>query len=111
MGTNIDVPRQKEIYPHMKILTDPDNNKVIYYPSILICCDEGVIFQVSAHCEDFKIFILILSVFYCFNIRYPANYGMLELLDRSCNSTFPRSSNSIHFANFFYKFNQFFTKC
>ena len=29
-----------------------------------------------------KIFMLILSVYYCFNIRYPANYGLLQLLDR-----------------------------
>ncbi|EFX67546.1 hypothetical protein DAPPUDRAFT_330976 [Daphnia pulex] len=56
VGTNVAYRDKKGIYPHLKIFTDADNNKVIY-PSILICCDDGVVIQVDDRCKDFKIFI------------------------------------------------------
>ncbi len=110
----MNVPNVRGTYPYCRVYSVDGVNE--NFESILICCDEGRIFEVN--CDSvaplsidaiWKVFLLVLSVYYCFNIRYPAFYGLLEFLDRGCvDSDSGRDEpQAVCFNNFFKSFTSF----
>ena len=82
--------------------------------SLLICCDEGNVFEVDAHelnvVAVWKVILLLLGVYYCCNTRYPAFYGLLEFVDRYCVDENNREPQSVCFNEFVKSFASFIDK-
>lgn len=67
--------------PHCVLFLE--NKKV---KSMLILCGHGVSYSVNNLNSDECVFLNLFAVYYCFQINYPAMYGILPILRQLCLS-------------------------
>lgn len=72
--------------PHCLVFVDESG----VLKSMIIYCGNGVSFSVNNLEKEAFVFLNLLSVYFCFDIDYPACYSILPLLEHLC---FPQYSN------------------
>ncbi len=109
VGGSVSVPNVQGTYPYCRIYAE--DGCVDKIQNLLICCDEGHVFKIEAHelniLSIWKVLLVMLSVYYCFNTRYPAFYGLLEFIDRMCVDENNRDAQSVCFNEFVKSFSGF----
>lgn len=50
--------------------------------SMIVVCGSGISIQIDDVTDIFQVVLNLLAAYYVFDLKYPAQYGLLELFDR-----------------------------